>query len=216
MAEALADYGDTLAVVGRNDDARKALDEALVLSRENKSNQYEAQTLTFQGGSLMHQGDMKGARAHYNQALPLAERSKDQETMLITKAAIARWTVENGNARSALSELKRISQTAGERGLRYLSADASLSAAKAMLKDKNYPGALNEADAVRKTSEKLGFRFINAQARYIQAEALKATGKNADAAQQYAQSREILQEIGKESQSEALLKRNDLQAMLAH
>jgi tetratricopeptide (TPR) repeat protein/predicted Ser/Thr protein kinase len=216
MAEALADYGDTLATVGRNGDARKALDEALALSRENKSLQYESKTLTVQGGSLVRQGDMKGARALYDQALPLALRSKDQETVLLAKLAVAQWTVENGNARQILSELKRISLAADAQGLTYLSTQASLLSAKAMLKTKDYRSTLNEVESVRRTSEKLDFKFINAQARYVQAEALAATGKTSEASQQYAQARQMLQDIGKESQNEGFLKRNDLQMLLAH
>ncbi|HEX8924936.1 MAG TPA: hypothetical protein VF786_04050, partial [Terriglobales bacterium] len=201
---------------GRYDDAKKALDEAVAVARENKNDMYEAQALTFEGERLSCQGDVKGARALYEQAMPPALRSKDQETMLLAKLAVARWTVENGNARSESSDLKRISQSADAQGLSYISMRASVLSAEASLKSKDFSSASTQAEAVRRASEKLGFLFINARARYVQAEAMAAAGKSTEASQQYAQAKQILQDIGKESQSQSFMKRSDLQPMLAH
>jgi tetratricopeptide (TPR) repeat protein len=80
MAQMLTGYGHTLVLVGRNEDAKKILEEAVSLAREIKNDLYIAQALAFEGQGALYAGDSKAARSLAQQALSPATRSKDRET----------------------------------------------------------------------------------------------------------------------------------------
>ncbi len=86
MAEILSGYGDSLAQVGRGDEAGKALDEAMSLARELKNESLASQILLYQGNVATFGGDFKAARSLYDQSLQSATRAKDQEKILLAPA----------------------------------------------------------------------------------------------------------------------------------
>ena len=78
LSDILSGYGNALSLVGRGNDAQKILDEALGVAREIKSEPLKAQTLNFQGDRFFYNGDLKSAKAQYEQALRVASRTSDQ------------------------------------------------------------------------------------------------------------------------------------------
>ena len=90
MAEILGGYGESLILAGRGDEAKTYLNDALNLSRELKNDGMVAQTLGFQGDAAYYRGDLKSARALYEQALQAATRSKEPDRILTAKVNLAR------------------------------------------------------------------------------------------------------------------------------
>jgi tetratricopeptide (TPR) repeat protein len=72
LADILGNYGQILAVVGRDEEAQKVLEESLSAAREAKSDPEIGQTLNFQGDRLFYRGDFKGSQSLYEQAQQFA------------------------------------------------------------------------------------------------------------------------------------------------
>jgi len=210
MAQALSSYGNTLILLGRNEEARKILDEALSLAREIKNDTYIAQALNLQGERLFYAGDFKASKPLLDQAMRAATRSKDREEMLAVKVSLAELAIKEGQARQAIAELKRLAPEADTLGLRYLSAQCTIDLAEALVSTKDYRAAKEAASTALKNSEKFGFKFLPAKGHYWLGEVLRLTGQSGEAAPQYMQSRQILEEISKEAHTDSFLKRSDL------
>ena len=98
-------------------------------------------------------------------------------------------------------------------GLKYASLEASIDLADALIHSKDYSGAQRELEAALPRCEKMSLRALQAKAHYLLAISLGKQGQAADAARQFAQSGEILEEISKECRSDDLRKREDLRPL---
>jgi tetratricopeptide (TPR) repeat protein len=215
MADALNGYGQTLALLGRSDDANKALQEASTLARDIKDDGNVSQALNNQGERFVYSGDLKSARTQFEQALQMATRNKDRERILRAKINLAELSVNEGHGQNAVKELRDLGKQADDLGLKYLSVRGSISAAEALVSAKSYSAGQQEAERALKISEKLGFKFLAARAHYVLAGALRANKQSDQASSQYQQARRIIEDIGQQSHSAAFVKRSDVAAMLA-
>lgn len=213
MAEILSGYGMALADAGRFDDAQKPLDDALALARELKIDGSIAQALDFQGRCLFYRGDFKGARSLYDQALQFASRSKEQEKILLSKFHIAQTTLRQGRASETAVALKKLAGEADSLGIKYLGFEASVYLGEALVESKDYERARQELERASAGAEKLELRAVLAQAHYSLATALRLSGRGAEATPHYREALRYLDEIRKDTGSDAVLQRSDLNAI---
>jgi eukaryotic-like serine/threonine-protein kinase len=216
MAEILSGYGVSLGEVGRWEDARKNLDEALKLAQDTKSDAVIVRTLNFQGDTLFYRGDLKGARSRYEEALPIASKINDQSQILLTKANLAKLDVKEGRSQSAIPRLRELSTAADTLGLRALSIACSVYSGEALLNTKDYARARTELEGALSKAEKLGLQTLQAQSRDLLGSVFLASGKRDDASRNYTAARQILDGMGKESGQTDLLKRSDLTTIVEH
>jgi eukaryotic-like serine/threonine-protein kinase len=215
MADALNGYGQTLALLGRSDDADKALQEASTLARDIKDDGNVSQALNNRGERFAYSGDFKSARTQFEQALQLATRNKDRERILQAKINLAELSVKEGHGQNAVKELRDLGKQVDDLGLKYLSTRCSISAAEALMSARSYSAAQQEAERDLKVSEKLGFKFLAARVHYVLAGVLRANKQPDQASSQYQQARRIIEDIGQQSHSAAFVQRSDVAAMLA-
>ena len=210
MAEILSGYGGALADAGRGDEAQKALTEALSLAHEVKAQAIVTQTLNFQGDLAFYQGDSKSARTLYGQALQAASQSRDREKILESKLRLAKVSITEGHSQEAIVSLKDLVREADSLGLKYLSVECSIGLAQAQVNAKDYSHAREGLDRALNQSEKLGLRTMLARTHYLLATVLRLTGKVQEASGHYREALRYLDEIGKDTGSDAVLKRSDL------
>jgi serine/threonine protein kinase/Tfp pilus assembly protein PilF len=210
MTEVLSGYGMALADAGRLDDAKKPLDEALALSRELKIDGSISQALDYQGECFFYRSDFKSARSLYDQALQFASRSKEQEKILLSKVHIAQAMLKQGRAPEAASALRTLAGQADRLGMKYLGLEASVYLGEALVELKDYERARQELEHASAGAEKLELRGVLAQAHYSLATALRLSGHGAEATGHYRQALQYLDEIRKDTGSDAALQRSDL------
>jgi tetratricopeptide (TPR) repeat protein len=210
MAMIVADYGNALTLLGRGDEAQKSLDEALKLARSVQNDSVIAAVLNLQGDRYFYAGGFSAARPLYDQALQVSSKAKDSQGILLSKFNLARLSIKDGHASSAASSLKALAKEADAKGLKYLSAQCSVSLGEALVSLKNYPQARQELELALQKSQSLGLKSLMAQGHYLLGLALSASGNKSDAAAHFQQATKLLVEIHRESGADAILKRTDL------
>jgi tetratricopeptide (TPR) repeat protein len=216
MAEILGGYGNSLSEVGRWEEARSNLDEALKIAQDSKSDAVIARSLSFMGDNLFYRGDFKGARSRYDQALPIASKINDQSQILIIKTSLARLDVKEGRSQSAIARLRELGKAADTLGLKHLSIASSVYVGEALVNTKDYARASTELEGALSKAEKLGLQTLQAQSRDLLGSALWLSGKREDATRNYAAAHQILLAMGKESGRADLFKRSDLSPIIEH
>jgi serine/threonine protein kinase/tetratricopeptide (TPR) repeat protein len=213
MAEMLNDLGNALTKVGQGGEAAKPLEEAKVLARDLKNDSLQAAILNSEGDVQFYAGNLKPARALYEQALRLATKGTEQNKVLFSRFNLARVANADGRSKSVINDLGSLSQEADKRGIRYLSLESSVEMAAAMLNTKDFAHARQELDRDLGTSEKLGLRLQTARIHYLIGETLRLTGNAADARAEYSKAIGILDGVKKDPGAEHALERADLKAM---
>jgi len=216
MAEIEGGYGEALDLLGRGDEGRKNLNEAIQLARDLKADPLLAQLLGGQGDSYFYSGDFKAARPLYEQSLQVAQRTSDRDQILNSKLALARLAVKEGRNAEAIGTLKKLAQEADSLGLKYASTECSVNLGEALLNTKNYPAAKQELESAARKSQDLGLRALLAKSDYLLGVALRATGNQAEASRRFQEASKLLEEMHQESKSDALLKREDLKQIAAN
>jgi len=215
LAEILGDYGNALAQVGRSEDARKNLDEALSVAGGLKN---QAQLATLQGyeaDNFFYRGDYKSAAPLYDQALQAASHTTDAQLILLAKVNLAKLAVKEGRTSAAVNQLRALSEKANAAGLKYLSIQCSAFLGEALTNAKNYALAQRELEGAVTRSEKLGLRALLAQSHFLLGHTLDLSGHASDAAPHYAQARQIAESIRDEAKSDRIVSRNDLSPIFA-
>ncbi len=208
-----ASYANALTLIGKGNEAQKNLDQALGLARELKNDSVIAQILNFQGDRLFYQGDFKGARNFYEQASQVAAHTTDQAQILLSKFNLAKVNSMETHSRESIAALQTLAQQADQSGLKYISVEASLYLAQALINNKDYSGARQELDNALRNSEKLGLQASLAKSHFLIGEALRLNGNQTDAALHYGQAHRMLDDIHKEAHTDEVLKRSDLAAI---
>lgn len=215
MADSLDDLADGLAKAGRGAEGAKLVAEAQELARGLKNDALLASALNSQGDISFYQGDLKTAKASYEQALHLSSPTKDKESSLTSRINLAKVAVADGNARSAASELRILTQQADSLGLKYLSVVSSVLLAEAMIKNNEYAPARQELQRDLGKSEKLGLRLESARIHYLLATDLRLSSSASEATGQYREAQRLLETVGKEPGAEHLSDRYDLKPIYA-
>jgi eukaryotic-like serine/threonine-protein kinase len=215
MAEFLTGYGQSLAQVGRGDEAQPNFDEALSLARELKNQSLISQILRSQGDVASYRGDYKAARGFYEQSLQSAIQAKNSEKTLLARIALARTDLQQGRPAAAASALRNLGQQAESLGLKYEALECSLDVAEALIAGKDLQPARVELERAETRTEKLGLRSLQARADYLLATAFRLSGNSSLALDHYHASLRLLDDIRKEVGSDQVMKRADFAAMSA-
>jgi serine/threonine protein kinase/tetratricopeptide (TPR) repeat protein len=208
-----ASYGNTLSLVGRGAEAQKNLDEALRTAREIKNDPLVAQILNFEGDRLFYSGDFGAARLLFEQALKVVSRTTDREQTLVTKFNLAKVAVMQGHSREQFRTLQSLADEADRSGHKYLAVECTVYLGQALIAAKEYSRAQEVLQRTLANAEKVGLQVSLAKGHYLLAEALRLGGTQGEAPRHYAETRRILDEVGKEAHSETLPKRSDLAKM---
>ena len=209
-AEAMGRYGKALSEVGRWDEGRKYLDNAVKLATDVKNDGIIAEVLNFQGDSYFYAGDYSSARQQYEKAMQMAIKAKNREVLTQSKFDLARLDVMQNRAVSAIPALKKLVEETDAVGLRALSVQSSLYLAKALLDTGKPQDAQAELDRAMNRAEKLGLLVEQAQAHFLLAQSYNRTGRTNQYAPQYQEAVRILESISKEPGVGRLLDRSDL------
>jgi len=213
MAEILSGYGDVLIEASRGDEAAKYLEDALSLSRELKNDGMTAQALGYQGDAAFVHGDYKTAKGLYEKADQAAARTTETDKKLIAKLNLAKLAIQEGRGREAIATLRPLSEKAETLGLKYMAVQCSLLMAEAMVQMKDYAHAKPALEQILLRSDKLGLQPLSAKAHFLLATIARASGKSADAQDQYGQVVRLLEPMSKQKGAEKVLQRSDLSAM---
>jgi tetratricopeptide (TPR) repeat protein len=234
LGEILSGYGHTLGQSGRNAEAEKALNEALEVAREIRSQGLIAQTLNFLGDNASYRGDAEAAKSLFEEAMKEGSRTSDQHLALLSKANVASTVVlekrasadssrsfsrrgartPDASLKTAIGSLGEAGREADRLGFKYLAVECSIDLAEALLYSGDTARAQQELQRATAQSEKLGLRTLRAKAEYLLATARRLSGNDAEAARHIAEARRLLAEIRNEVQSDLVLKRADLAPIL--
>jgi len=215
LIEVQTNYGRALAQIGRSDDARKNLDEALNNAKALKNDAKIAQALSDEGDSYFYQGDYKSAAPLYAQALQIASHTSDRQLILLAKVNQAKLAVKQSGSASAANTLRGLSDEADTLGLKYLSVECSVYLAEALINMKSYAKAEQELQRALNRSDKLGLKSLLAQSHYLLGRDLQSSGNASEAASHFTEARRIMDDIKKESGGDTVTKRSDLAPIYA-
>jgi tetratricopeptide (TPR) repeat protein len=214
LAEILSGYGSALSQIGRAEDARKNLDDALTLARELNNQGLVAQTLGFQGERLFYQGDFRNARQLFDQATQAAAKLTDRNIALRVKLDAAKVSVRTGRSQDVLRSLRELAAESDRLGLKYLSLDSSLYLAQGLVAAKDYAAAQRELEKTVAASEKLSLRALLAESHHQLALVLRRTNRSGDADRHDADAKRIMEDIRKEAATDSVAQRIDLAPLL--
>jgi tetratricopeptide (TPR) repeat protein len=169
--------------------------------------------LNFEGDRLFYGGDFSAARLLFEQALKVVSRTTDREQTLVTKFNLAKVAAMQGHSREQLRTLQSLAEEADRSGHKYLAVECTIYLGQALIEAKEYSRAQEVLQRTLANAEKVGLQVSLAKGHYLLAEALRLGGTQGEAPRQYAETRRILDEVGKESHGETLLKRSDLARM---
>jgi len=212
MTEIEGGYGESLVLAGRGEEAKKYLDDALSLAREQKNDGMVSKTLAFQGDAAKYRGDLKSARVLYEQALQAAVRSKEPDRILTAKFKLAQVTLQEGHVQQAISSLRQLMQQADEQGVQ-VSVECSLYMAEALLESHDNAHAQQELGRALLRADKIGLKPLSAKAQYLLGRALRASGNQAEAQQHYRTTVQLLDDMRKEPGADKILERSDFKTM---
>ncbi len=211
--EVVGGWGDLLAQVGRGQEGRPSLDEALNTAHQIKNDWAAALATNWIGDIYFYQGDYNNARQQYDRALDTASKTSDKEVILLSKVNRAKSDLAAGHAPAVIPVLKKLAEDADELGLKALSVQCSVYLAQADIAAKNSAAAQQELGLTLARAENLGLRVLQAQTQYLQASLLAKSGKASEATINYRGVVRILDGIGKEDNSSKVLDRADLKGI---
>jgi len=214
MAETLGGYGNALAQVGRFDEAGKHLDRALSLARELKNAPLSAEIIAWQGDNFSYKGDSKSAKSLYLQAEQIASKSSDRDLQIALQLKLADLSVAEGGSRSSIAGLQALADQAAGAGLKYMSIEASLSAAEALIKTKGYAQARQVLGNLLASSENLGAQPLLAKGHLLLGTVSRNSGNAGDATREYQAAIQALNEMRKDA-GDKFVDRADVKAMWA-
>lgn len=213
MAEIASNYGESLILAGRIDEAQSYLNDALNLARELKNDGMVSEALLFQGDASYYRGDTKSARASYDQALAVATRSKEPEKIFAAKIALAKIAAQDAPVPQASASLRRLIQQADEWGLQNLSIDCSLSLAETLMRGHDNTRAQQELERALLRADRLGLKPLSVKAHYLLGTILRAAGNRTEAQQHYRNAIQLLDTMRQDTGAEKLLQRADFKVI---
>jgi tetratricopeptide (TPR) repeat protein/tRNA A-37 threonylcarbamoyl transferase component Bud32 len=214
-AVVIAEYGSALSNLSRAEDARKALAEAVKLARELKTPLALAQALNYTGDLLFYQGDLKGAKASYEEALQVATTVRDPPLTTLSKVHLAIIAAKDVRTAAAIADLRNLADEADRWGLKPESVSASIARGEALLATKQVAAARSELENAVGTSERLGLRVQLSKSHFYLSQALAAAGDEAGARQNLQAAQRVLDDIKRDAKTDTFLRRADLAPIAA-
>ena len=213
--EVVGGWGDLLAQVGRGADGRASLEQALHIAQQIQNNWAAALATNWIGDAYFYQGDYAGARQQYDQALAIALKTADKETILLSKVNRAKTDLAMGHAAAVIPDFKKLAQDADAAGLKSLSVECAFYLDEAMAQTKGAAAAQQDLSLTQARAENLGLRILQAKVQALQGTLLAKSGHASDAVIHDREAVRILDTISKEDNSSLILNRADLKGMYA-
>jgi serine/threonine protein kinase/tetratricopeptide (TPR) repeat protein len=208
--EIVGGWGHLLAEVGRGQEGRASLDEALNTAHQIKNDWAASLATDWIGDAYFYQGDYNNAGQQYDRALDIASKTSDKEVILLSKVNRAKTNLAAGHAPATIPVFKKLAQDADALGLKALSVQCSVYLAEAEIAARNNSAAQQELGLILARAENLGLRILQAKTQYLQAWLLAKSGKNSEAIVNYREVVRILDAVSKEDNSSKVLDRADL------
>ncbi len=213
-ADVKADYGNVLNHLGRGEEAQKVLGETLNVAHSARDDALASKILNFQGEGLYYRGDLKSAGPQFAQAQQSATKAKDRIQVLTARFNLARVSVKEGHAATAVNTLKSLFKEADSLGVKYLATECSIALGEAFLGSKDYSHAQDELQSAVRKSEDLGMKSLLPEGHYLLSQALRKRGSSAEADNHVNQAAQLLDQMRQESHSDTLLQRFDLKPIV--
>jgi tetratricopeptide (TPR) repeat protein len=215
-AEVLAGYGRSLMLVGRLDEARSRLQEAVQVARDQGNQAVVVRGLNNEGERLRLAGDHAGARKPFDEAAQMASKLGDRFLVVTTQVNQAMLaTTDPQRAPHAATTLGNLSQQADSQGSKYLAIEAALGRVEALLTARQIAAAASEAQRVLTRAENFGMRMLQARAHYLAAKAAQASGTTAAARRHFGEALRILEQAAKENTASEFGRRADVTEMMS-
>lgn len=206
-------WGDLLGQVGRGDEGRTTLEDALNLAHQIKDEAAASSVLLWMGDGYLYKGDYNSARQQYDRALQIASKRSDRERALLSKVGKAKVDINDGHAQASIKSLRVLAQEADALGLKSLSVECSVELGSAMVATNDYKAAREELERALARAEKLGLLVLQAKAHYLLGSLLVRTGNNKEATPHYRDAVRILEGITKEDGAGRMLERVDIRGI---
>ena len=215
-SEVLTGYGRSLMLVGRLDEARTKLEEALRVAREQGNQAVVVRGLNDEGERLRLAGDPGAARKPFDEAAQIAGKLGDRFLVARTEVNLALLaTTDPKRAAQAAGTLGALSQQADVQGYKYLAIEAALGRVEALLTANQVPAAASEAQHALTRAENFKMRMLQARAHYLAGKAAAATGGTAIARRHFGDALRLLEEAKKENTASDLGRRADVARMMS-
>ena len=208
--ETLARRGNSLALLGRFDEAAPVLADALGKARELGDSPLIAQALGYSADREFYAGNLAAAEPLYRQAVDAATTSGDPYLVLVAKADLARAELAAGKTAALIPTIEGLVREAQSRGSKYVETRCTLCWASALLATGKPGEAEDQARRALRGAEDMGAAPLVATSHHLIADALAAQGNDADVARQRAKAAEILGQIRAEAGGDNPLVRADL------
>ena len=215
MAQALTAYANALVRAGQFAEAAPVLKEADDLARELKSDSTLAEVMNAEGDRAYYQGDSKAARSSYQRALETAQHAKNSEDVIAAQFNLAKVQLQEGDPGRALAAFRDLAQRASVTGLKYVSLESSIFAARALLRQKKYSDVDREARRTLAQSEPQSLKLLMAAENDLLGNALRANAKSSEAAGHFRDALQTLDEIKNDPGAEKSFDRADLKSLYA-
>jgi tetratricopeptide (TPR) repeat protein len=215
LVDALGSTAVGWALLGRQDQVRPLLDEAVKASQTSTDAHVRAVTFNAQGNVALLAGKGAEAVALFTDASQKAAASGDRYLTLQTKLNLAKAQLAAGRPQPAAVSAKATAAEATRLGMKYLAADAALVSGQALLAQKAYPAARSTLEEVLTQTERQGARPLLLQAHYALGTLLRMTRQSAEADPHSREADRLLGELRTEAGEDAILRRPDLAAIAA-
>ena len=223
--DALNDLADALAQSGRGSESAKPLEESKELARDLKKRFDSGRHSEHQGDVRFYQGDLKcgggflsagaafsGTRIGQRRA---SNRQNESGSVAIAEAgshsAISHSTISS----STMNDLRSLVQQADAQGNKYVSVACSVLLGEAMIKDKIIRMHARNSSAAWPEAKSWGCAWRARRIHYLLGTSLRLSGSTGEAAAQYREARNLLDEIRKEQGAEHIIERYDLKPIYA-
>ena len=210
LIEILTNNGRALAEIGRSQEARKSLEEALADARALKNDAQIARGLLDQGDSFYYQADYKSAAPLFRAGRAGGSADYGSGANFATKLNVGRLAVRLGNSQSVVNTLRDLCDEADGLGSKYLSVRCYIFLGEALIETKAYAKAQQQLQSAVNRSGQLGLRPLLAESNYLLGRDLQLMGKSGEATGHFTEARKILDAITKEAGNDSVTKRNDL------
>jgi serine/threonine protein kinase/tetratricopeptide (TPR) repeat protein len=211
--EIIGGWGDLLSQVGRKDEGRQQLENALNIARQIKDDAAITLATNWMGDDYYYKGDYFAARQEYEQAFSTSSKTKDTEQILRSKVNEAKVEMALNHGPAQIASLKKLAAEADMLGLKSVSVECSVYLGQALLEKHEYTAARQELDMSLARAEKLGLQILEAKTHYLLARLLVQSNKPTEATAQYREVVRILENISKEDNAGRVLERADLQSI---
>jgi tetratricopeptide (TPR) repeat protein len=212
-AEVQSGYGRSLMLAGQLDEAKKILDQALKVARDQGNQTVVVRVLNDLGEYSRLTGDPNGGRAPLDEAQQIAAKLGDRSLVLRTQLNQALVHVrDRARATQTAPSLATLAREAETQGLTYLSLEAAVARADALLTAGQAVPAATEVQRAITRADNMGMRMLQARGHYV---AARAAGANAAVQRRhFSEVKRILEELARESRPGDLTRRADVKEML--